>query len=103
MSHILQCDYCGEVIERDELSVTLNANGYLPSDNARGRDLDQGWVGHYHSGRAHRHDDDSSCYRRMRDAISLVHSWAPTLESIETASAQSIAHRRRRHTRREEA
>lgn len=97
MSFITTCDYCGAEIEPGEAwaMVTVQA---CDTKGLRKRERWQGgWAGHYHA----RNWED--CYWKLRAAMLLVHEYAPTLETIPTATGQGIAAKRRKHHREDES
>lgn len=94
MSLLYRCDYCGKNIASGEPRMALEVAGtHRDPDSRRGLARDSGWLGHYHG---------DTCYWEMFDAIELVHSFAPMLESIPTASVQWVTAQRRKMRRREE-
>lgn len=97
MSFAYTCDWCGDVIEDDEVRATLSVNQELASgdyyERLRTRDAG-GWIGDYHR---------EECWPRVLDAIRLAEAAGPSLESVPTISGQAVAARRRKHRRGEEA
>ena len=84
MSLIYTCNLCGETIGAETPFVTLHGNG------DRSRDFwKSGYVGHYHA------DPEVGCWNRILDTIRMAD--APRLDTIPTASYQSITSKRRRH------
>ena len=91
----LQCDYCGEEISPDDTWITITEHGrYWHADDPAEWSHVNEPIGHYHSRPI---GPEPSCYRRILDAIGLVHELAPTLENIPTASGQKIARLRSKH------
>lgn len=97
MAITYQCDYCGEEI--DNLMVTIDATGQEPG--GKYPEKVSGYLGHYHS--EPQDGEDRSCYQRVEEAIDLIHSFGPTLETIETISNQQLAYRRRKMNDAEDA
>ena len=96
----LQCDYCGEPIDRDDKHVKIEIHGHRPTDRYRGvRDYEHvnEYFGHFHTDA--RLEDGESCEGKMLAAMWLAREWGPTLETINTLTGQAAAARRRQHTK----
>lgn len=91
--NIQLCDYCGQRIEDDDLSVQISAVGTAFDPDRMTERHEYCYLGHYHSTPA---GGERSCYGRMLDAIFLMHETGPSLETIETASSQWVAAQRRK-------
>ena len=91
MSITYTCNLCGEPIDRSDPMVVLNGDGERSSGHWR-----TGWVGHYHA------DPDVGCWQRLLDMIRAADGRAPRLDTIPTASAESIADARARYRRGDE-
>ncbi len=97
MSFVTTCDYCGREIKPGDAwaMITTESRGM---ENLRKRERwEGGYAGHYHARRNY------DCYWKIDEAIRLVHEYAPTLETIPTATGQSIAAKRRKHRREDES
>lgn len=86
MTIVKRCDWCGNTIEAHEACVELNTSVATAKWGEKANWC-SGWVGHYH---------DQGCFERVHDAIRLVESLGPSLESIPTISNQALAARRRK-------
>ncbi len=98
MTLIEQCDYCGELLDGADLSVTISVDGKVPKRNdVLGWTGEHGYLGHFHT--EAQEWKEPSCYQRVREAMDLAMSWGPTLENIETATPQWVGAQRRRMRR----
>jgi hypothetical protein len=98
MSTVIRCDWCGEEAHPEAPVVEFQAVAVRSADDCASTD---GWVGHYHAGGWWQDGQrrNRNCFARMRDAVELVHEYAPAaLESVPVASPQKIAQLRRKHT-----
>lgn len=100
MSVIHVCDYCGRNIT-DGAYLEVTKRGWQPDHRGELRHVIGESFGHYHS-RPPAHGEPS-CWRRIVDAIELTESLGPTLETIETATGQAIAAKRRKHRKPDES
>lgn len=98
MSVITTCDYCGETIDPDELSVEVTTMGHFPNEDGHRR-FHNFAMGNYHT---EPRDSGKACYWRIKDSIDLTEELGAALEAIPTISAQAVAARRRKHHKIEE-
>jgi hypothetical protein len=88
VSRFRTCDFCGHDILAGEHSVTMSVRFDHPSDVR----LDS-IVGDYHFSR------QQPCYQQVTEAVLLTHEFGGAIEQIPVTSSQSVAQKRRRHTR----
>lgn len=100
MSVVYVCNYCGQNIT-DDAYMEMRKQGSQPDRRGELRYHGAASFGHYHS-RPLTHGEPS-CWARIVDAVELVESLGPTLETIETATGQAIAAKRRKHHKPDES
>ena len=88
------CDYCGRDIH-GPYYATIRVRG-RGVDIDTGEDVDLEDDHHYHAGH------NGSCYRKAYDALLLAEDFGATLETIPTATGQSIAAKRRKYRKEDE-